>query len=116
MPGKYTSSEEKARILAWRQEKVSIKEICARSRRAKSTAMKLLASAKGLPPNKVPKHRFGGGRKKKTSKRDAHFNKKGGAKKSTTDSPGAKKFASRTAGKCCRAHHTASPAKRLGLA
>ena len=29
--------------------------------------MKLLASAKGLPPNKVPKHRFGGGRKKKTS-------------------------------------------------
>ena len=29
--------------------------------------MKLLASAKGLPPNKVPKQRFGGGRKKKTS-------------------------------------------------
>ena len=45
MPGKYTSSEEKAKILAWRQEKVSIKEICARSRRAKSTVMKLLASA-----------------------------------------------------------------------
>ena len=67
MPGKYTSSEEKARILAWRQEKVSIKEICARSRRAKSTVMKLLASAIGHPPNKVPKHRFGGGRKKKTS-------------------------------------------------
>ena len=67
MLGKYTSSEEKARILAWRQEKVFIKEIYARSRRAKSTVMKLLASAKGLPPNKVPKHRFGGGRKKKTS-------------------------------------------------
>ena len=115
MPGKYTSSEEKARILAWRQEKVSIKEICARSRRAKSTVMKLLASAKGLPPNKVPKHRFGGGRKKKTSNA-TDTNKKGGAKKSTTDSPGAKKFASRTAGKCCRVHHTASPAKRLGLA
>ena len=59
MPGKYTSSEEKARILAWKQEKVSIKEIYARSRRAKSTVMKLLASAKGLPPNKIPKHRFG---------------------------------------------------------
>ena len=115
MPGKYTSSEEKARILAWRQEKVSIKEICARSRRVKSTVMKLLASAKGLPPNKVPKHRFEGGRKKRHQTR-RHFNKKGGAKKSTTDSPGAKKFASRTAGKCCRAHHTASPAKRLGLA
>ena len=67
MPGKYTSSEEKARILAWRQEKVSIKEICVCSGRAKSTVMKLLASAKGLPPNKVPKHSFGGGRNKKTS-------------------------------------------------
>ena len=51
--------------------------------------------------------------KKEDIKRDGHFNKKGGAKKSTTDSPGAKKFASR---KCCHAHHTASPAKRLGLA
>ena len=67
MPEKYTSSEEKARILAWTQEKVSMKEICARSGRAKLTVMKLLASAKGLPPNKVHKHRFGGGRKKKTS-------------------------------------------------
>ena len=56
MPGKYTSSEEKARILAWRQEKVPIKEICARSGRAKSTIMKLLASSKGLPVNTVPKH------------------------------------------------------------
>ena len=67
MPGKYTSSEKKARILAWRQEKVSIKEICACSGRAKSTIMNLLTSAKGLPPNKVPKHRCGGGRKKKIS-------------------------------------------------
>ena len=67
MPGKYTSSEEKARILAWRQEKVPIKEICARSGRAKSTIMKLLASSKGLPVNTVPKHKFGGGRRKKTS-------------------------------------------------
>ena len=54
MPGKYTSSEEKARILAWRQEKVSIKEICARSGRAKSTVMKLLASAKDFLPMKSP--------------------------------------------------------------
>ena len=67
MPGKYTSSEEKAKDLARRQEKVSLKEMCARSGRAKSTVMKLLASAVRLPPNKVPKHRFGGGRKKKTS-------------------------------------------------
>ena len=116
MPGKYTSSEEKARILAWRQEKVSIKEICACSGRAKSTVMNLLTSAKGLPPNKVPKHRFGGGRKKEDIKCDGQFNEEGGAEKSTTDSPGAKKFASRTAGKCCSAHNAASPAKRLGLA
>ena len=39
MPGKYASDEEKARILAWRQVKVSIKVICERSGRAKSTAM-----------------------------------------------------------------------------
>ena len=28
MPGKYTSDEEKARILAWRQQNVPIKVIC----------------------------------------------------------------------------------------
>ena len=67
MPGKHTSSEEKAKLLALRQEKVFIKEICARSGRAKSTVVKFLASAKGLPSNKVPQHRFGGGHKKKTS-------------------------------------------------
>ena len=65
MPGKYTSSEEKARILAWWQEKVPIKEICARSGRAKSTKMKLLASSKGLPVNTVPKHKFVGGQEKR---------------------------------------------------
>ena len=116
MPGKYTSSEEKARILAWRQEKVSIKEICAHSRRAKSTVMKLLASAKGLPPNKVPKHRFGGGRKKKTSNAMDTLIKREVQKNPRLTALELKKFASRTAEKCCCAHHTASPAKRLGLA
>ena len=53
MPGKYTSSEKKAQILAWRQKKVSIKEICPRSEKSKSTTMKLVASAKReLPSNK----------------------------------------------------------------
>ena len=112
MPGKYTSSEEKARILAWRQEKVSIKEICARSRRTKSTVMK--PQPKGFLPIKSPSTDLEVDEKRR-HQTDGHFNKKGGAKKSTTDSPGAKKFASRTAEKCCRAHHTASPAKRLGL-
>ena len=67
MPGKYTSDEEKARILAWRQENVPIKVICEWSGRGKPTIMSLLAAAKDLPNNTVPKHKFGGGRKKKTS-------------------------------------------------
>ena len=68
MPGKYTSDEEKARILAWRQENVPIKVICKRSGRGKATIMRILAAAKELPCNKVPKHKFGGGRRRKTSK------------------------------------------------
>ena len=67
MPGKYTSDEEKACILAWRQENVPIKVICERSGRGKATIMKLLAAVKDLLKNTVPKHKFGGGRKKKTS-------------------------------------------------
>ena len=67
MPGKYTSNEDKARILAWRQENVPIKVICERSGRGKATVMRILAAAKKLPCNTVPKHKFGGGRRK-TSK------------------------------------------------
>ena len=41
MPGKYTSDEEKAHILAWRQKKMPIKVICERSGRGKAiTIMK----------------------------------------------------------------------------
>ena len=46
MPWKYTSDEKKVYILAWRQKKVSIKVICERSGRAKSTVMKLQADTK----------------------------------------------------------------------
>ena len=67
MPGKYSSDEYKARILAWRQENVPIKVICERSGRGKATIMRLLTAAKDHPNNTVPKHKFGGGRKKKTS-------------------------------------------------
>ena len=67
MPGKYTSDEEKARILAWKQENVPIKVICERNGRGKATIMRLLAAAKDLPNNSIPKLKFGGGRKKKTS-------------------------------------------------
>ena len=62
MPGKYTSDEEKAHILAWRQERVLIKVICEQSGRGKATIMRLLAAPRELPNNTVPK--FGGGRRK----------------------------------------------------
>ena len=45
VPGKYASDEEKAGILAGRQEKVSKIIICKRSGGAKSIVMKLLANA-----------------------------------------------------------------------
>ena len=67
MPEKYTSNEEKARILAWRQENLPMKIICERSGRGKATIMRLLAAAEDLPNNTVPKHKFGAGRKKKTA-------------------------------------------------
>ena len=68
LPGKYTSDEENARILAWRQEEMPIKVICERSGRGKATIMRLLAVAKELPNNTVPKHKFGGGKRRKTSR------------------------------------------------
>ena len=37
MPGKYTSDEKKACILAWRQEKMPIKVICEQSGRGKAS-------------------------------------------------------------------------------
>ena len=65
MPEKYTTSEEKARILAWRQEDVSIKLICERMGRGRANIMRILAPAKHLPRNTVPNHKLGGGRKKR---------------------------------------------------
>ena len=46
MPGKFISDEEKACILAWRQEKMLIKVICEQSGRGKATIMRLLTEAK----------------------------------------------------------------------
>ena len=65
---KYISNEEKARIPARRQEKMPIKVICERSGRRKAIIMRLLAAAKELPNKAVFKHKFGGGRRKKTSR------------------------------------------------
>ena len=48
-------------------KKVPIKIICKHKRRARSTIMKLLSFAKGLISNAAPKHKFGGGRRRKTA-------------------------------------------------
>ena len=64
MPGKYTSDEEKVRIVAWKQENVPIKVLCERSGRGKATIMRILAATKELLRNTVPKHKFVGERRK----------------------------------------------------
>ena len=67
MPGIHSNNDEKVRILAWTKKKVPIKIKGKRKRRARSTIMKLLSLAKALPSNAVLKHKFGGGRRRKTS-------------------------------------------------
>ena len=42
MPRKYTSDEEKANILVWRQEKMPIKVMCEQSGRGKATITRFL--------------------------------------------------------------------------
>lgn len=68
MTRKPLTDAEKGRILGLREEKVPIKEICKRTRRAKSTIMSLLAKARTLPPNEIPAHKPRLGVKRKTSK------------------------------------------------
>jgi hypothetical protein len=59
---------KKARIIAWRDENVSIKEICRRSSRAKLSVMAPLAAARKFPDNVVPPTKPKSGRPRKTSK------------------------------------------------
>ena len=61
------SREEKACILAWKTENVSTKEISSRTGRGESTIRRLVATARGLPPN-VPPRKPVPGRPRKTSK------------------------------------------------
>ena len=62
MHGKYCTGEEKARIIAWRQDNVPIKSIFECTGRAKSTIMKVLSLASGLAYTVVSVHKYGGGR------------------------------------------------------
>ena len=61
MPGKYSSSEKKARIHAWRQEKVSMKEICACSGRAKVNSNESFNLSQRASSQLSPQAQFGGG-------------------------------------------------------
>ena len=61
------SVEEKARILAWKYENVSTKEIVKRTGRGESTIRRLVASARGLPLNVVPPRKSASWRPRKSS-------------------------------------------------
>ena len=62
------SQEEKARILAWKTESVSMKEISRRTGRGESTIRRLVATARFLPLNVVPPQNPVPGRPRKTFK------------------------------------------------
>ena len=67
MGHKRMDAAEKVRILTWRQEHVTIKDICQRTGRTKSSIMALLAAARGLLPNVVRDTKARSGRPRKTS-------------------------------------------------
>lgn len=58
---------EKNLILALKEERVTIKEICRRTGRARSTVCGLIAATRFLPPNELPKAKGPSGRKRKTT-------------------------------------------------
>ena len=60
--------KEKARVLACRQDNVTIKEICKLSGRTKPTLIALLKEGRKLPPDVVPDHKQSPGRPRKTPK------------------------------------------------
>ncbi|KAG0710343.1 Transposable element Tcb1 transposase [Chionoecetes opilio] len=61
------SDVEKARILAYHEENVSVSEIMRRTGRGRSTIQRLCKEARDLPPTVVPQYKKRPGRKKKTS-------------------------------------------------
>ena len=54
MGRKRMDGEEKVRIFAWRQENVTTKKFCRRTKRSKSSVMALLAAARDLPQDAIP--------------------------------------------------------------
>ena len=57
--------EEKARILAWAEEGVSVIEIATRMGRHRSAIHRVVARAKGLPKFTIPGRKKGSGRPRK---------------------------------------------------
>ena len=73
MGKKWMMDAEKARILAWHQENVKMKEIIKRSGRSRTQIYMLIKNSKDLPPNNVPKHTSPTGRPRITKKKDDKF-------------------------------------------
>lgn len=65
----YLSGEEKARILALREEKVTIKEISTRTGRSQASIKRLISASRNLPVGEIPKHKPITGRPRKTGKK-----------------------------------------------
>lgn len=57
MLGSSLSKDDKTHVLVWKQRNISIKEICHRCGRGKSTLMRLLAASRGLLPTVVPSYK-----------------------------------------------------------
>lgn len=69
MVGITTTVEERARVVALREEGVKINEISARTSRSKATVKRILAASKHLGDSQVPPPKPRPGRNKKTSER-----------------------------------------------
>lgn len=67
MAPKNLTESEKARILAYHEENVSVKEICRRTGKGKTAVYNLISRAKNLPRNEVPPRKSVPGRPRKTS-------------------------------------------------
>jgi len=67
MGPKNLTDQEKARILAFHEENVPVKEICRRTGKGKTAVYSLISRAKNLPPNEVPPRQSVPGRPRKTS-------------------------------------------------
>src|SRR5215469_10985849 len=76
MNKKPLTDTEKARILTMREDHVTVKDICSRTGRSKSTVLRLLSASKKLPPNTIPKHKTRSGCKKKAISATDRFLKK----------------------------------------